>query len=113
MFALASFAEGIPVVLMEAMAMEVPCVTTWITGIPELIRHGVDGLLVAASDEAALAHAIAKLQDQPDLRRGLGAAGRLRVIDQYNLASNVERLAAVYRRRLSGSPSSAAKGQSA
>ena len=37
-FALASFAEGIPVVLMEAMAMEIPCVTTWITGIPELIR---------------------------------------------------------------------------
>ncbi len=48
-FALASFAEGIPVVLMEAMAMEIPCVSTWITGIPELIRDSIDGLLVAPS----------------------------------------------------------------
>ena len=67
-FALASFAEGIPVVLMEAMAMEIPCVTTWITGIPELIRNGIDGLLVAPSDELALAAAIARLMDDPDLR---------------------------------------------
>ena len=42
-FALASFAEGIPVVLMEAMAMEIPCVSTCITGIPELIRDSIDG----------------------------------------------------------------------
>ncbi|MDZ4799396.1 MAG: glycosyltransferase [Bryobacteraceae bacterium] len=111
-FALASFAEGIPVVLMEAMAMEVPCVTTWITGIPELIRDGVDGLLVAASDEAALAQAIARLQDDPELRRTIGAAGRQRVIDRYNLAPNVERLAAVYRRRLTGAKP-AAKGHGA
>jgi len=45
-FCLPSFAEGLPVVLMEAMAMELPCVTTQIAGIPELIRDGVDGLLV-------------------------------------------------------------------
>lgn len=99
-FALASFAEGVPVVLMEAMSMEVPCVTTWITGIPELIRNGVDGLLVSASDDIALAAALASLQDDPDLRRRLGAAGRARVIDQYNLPRNVERLAAIFRRRL-------------
>ncbi|MBL0157167.1 MAG: glycosyltransferase [Bryobacterales bacterium] len=99
-FALASFAEGVPVVLMEAMSMEVPCVTTWITGIPELIRNGVDGLLVSASDDIALAAALAALQDDPELRRRLGAAGRARVIDQYNLPHNVERLAAIFRRRL-------------
>lgn len=80
--------------------MEVPCVTTWITGIPELIRNGVDGLLVSASDDIALAAALAALQDDPELRRRLGAAGRARVIDQYNLPHNVERLAAIFRRRL-------------
>ncbi|MBE9561361.1 MAG: glycosyltransferase family 4 protein, partial [Proteobacteria bacterium] len=46
-FVLASFAEGLPVVLMEAMAMEIPCVTTNITGVPELIEHRINGLLVA------------------------------------------------------------------
>ncbi len=95
-FALASFAEGIPVVLMEAMAMEIPCVATWIAGIPELIRDLQDGLLVAPSDEIALAGAIARLIDDGDLRRQIGAAGRRRVIDQYNLQPNVARLANVF-----------------
>jgi len=99
-FALASFAEGIPVVLMEAMAMEIPCVTTWITGIPELIRNGVDGLLVPPSDDAALAQALAVLMDDAAVRRRLGAAGRTRVLEAYNLSRNTERLAAIFRRRL-------------
>jgi Glycosyl transferases group 1 len=51
LFVLPSFAEGIPVVLMEAMAMEIPVVTTFVNGIPELIRDGVDGRLVAPSDD--------------------------------------------------------------
>jgi colanic acid/amylovoran biosynthesis glycosyltransferase len=99
-FALASFAEGIPVVLMEAMAMQIPCVTTWITGIPELIRNGVDGLLVPPSDDSALASAIARLMDDERLRETLGEAGRLRVIEKYHLQKNVERLAAVFLERL-------------
>src|SRR5271163_2364453 len=48
-FVLPSFAEGIPVVLMEAMAMEIPCVSTFVAGIPELIRNDVDGILVSPS----------------------------------------------------------------
>jgi glycosyltransferase involved in cell wall biosynthesis len=99
-FALASFAEGIPVVLMEAMAMEIPCVTTWITGIPELIRDGIDGLLVAPSDETSLAACLARLMDDTELRRRLGAAGRLRVIDKYHLGKSVEHLAGVFRSSL-------------
>ncbi len=95
-FALASFAEGIPVVLMEAMAMEIPCVATWITGIPELIRDSTDGLLVPPSDDEALAGAIARLMDSYDLQKELGAAGRRRIIDRYNLRPNVARLAAVF-----------------
>jgi len=95
-FALASFAEGIPVVLMEAMAMEIPCVATWITGIPELIRDSIDGLLVAPSDDGAMADAIARLMDDGELRKRLGAAGRRRVIEKYNLRPNVEHLAQVF-----------------
>ena len=95
-FALASFAEGIPVVLMEAMAMEIPCVSTWIAGIPELIRDGVDGLLTPPSDDAALASAIARLMDDAALRQKLGRAGRKRVIERYNLRPNVGRLAEVF-----------------
>jgi colanic acid/amylovoran biosynthesis glycosyltransferase len=98
-FALASFAEGIPVVLMEAMAMEIPCVSTWITGIPELIRDSIDGLLVAPSDSDALAGAIERLMDDSELRRRLGTAGRRRVIEKYNLRVNVARLAEVFNER--------------
>lgn len=102
LFALASFAEGIPVVLMEAMATEVPCVSTRITGIPELIRDGVDGLLVSPSNHEELAGAILRLIDDPALRRSLGEAGRRRVISEYNLPRNIERLAEVFDRRLGG-----------
>ena len=103
-FVLPSFAEGIPVVLMEAMAMEIPVVTTWITGVPELIRDGTDGLLVAPSDVQGLAAAIAQLMDDPVLCRKLGAAGRVRVTEHYDLAKSVENLAAVFRERLFGKP---------
>ncbi len=99
-FALASFAEGIPVVLMEAMAMEIPCVTTCITGIPELIRDGVDGLLVMPSDVEALAAALARLADDPETRLRLGKQGRQRVLERYELTRNVHYLASVFTRRL-------------
>jgi glycosyltransferase involved in cell wall biosynthesis len=102
-FALASFAEGVPVALMEAMAMEVPCVSTSIAGIPELIRDGLDGLLVPASDAEALAAALERLAEDPLLRRSLGLAGRKRVHDLYNLPENVSSLASVFREKASNS----------
>ena len=99
-FALASFAEGIPVVLMEAMSMEIPCVATWITGIPELIRHQIDGLLVGPSDAEGLAQALTQLMEDEGLRANLGRAGRLRVLDRYHLGKNIRSLADVFERRL-------------
>ena len=96
-FALASFAEGIPVALMEAMAMEIPCVSTMVAGIPELIRDEIDGLLVPPSDEVQLAEALRRLIEQPEVRRRLGKAGRSRVIERYELETNVKALAEVYR----------------
>lgn len=103
-FALASFAEGIPVVLMEAMASGIPCVTTRITGIPELIRDGIDGLLVAPSDAGELAAALASLMDDPELRTDLAHNGRARVAEKYNLTRNIDRLGEVFSKRLQGSP---------
>ena len=99
-FALASLAEGVPVVLMEAMAMEIPCVATWITGVPELIQDGLNGLLVAPSDVAQLSTAIARLMDDPDLRRRIARAGRCRVIQEYNLSKNTALLAKIFERRV-------------
>jgi len=100
-FALASFAEGVPVVLMEAMAMEIPCVATWITGVPELIQDGLNGLLVAPSNVGQLATAIARLMDDPDLRNRLAKSGRCTVIQRYNLSKNTALLAEVFERRIS------------
>lgn len=102
LFVLASFAEGLPVALMEAMAMEIPCVSTYVAGIPELIRDGVDGLLVPASSQEALTGAMKSMIDKPLLRRELAAAGRRRVLAFYNLAENARALATVFERNLSG-----------
>jgi len=99
-FALASFAEGVPVALMEAMAMEIPCVSTSIAGIPELIREGLDGLLVTASSADALASAIQRLIEDRPLRRRLGVAGRKRVCEFYDLSQNVDSLARVFNQNL-------------
>jgi glycosyltransferase involved in cell wall biosynthesis len=98
-FCLPSFAEGVPVVLMEAMAMEIPCVTTHIAGVPELIRDGVDGLLVAPSDLDALAGALARLMDDAGLRELMGKSGRARIVELYDLRRNVERLALIFAER--------------
>jgi glycosyltransferase involved in cell wall biosynthesis len=95
-FVLASFAEGVPVALMEAMAMEIPCVSTQIAGIPELIENGVEGLLVPASSDEALAGAIEKLLDSPQLREALGKAARIKVTNCYNLGKNTAKLAATF-----------------
>ena len=94
-FALPSLAEGVPGVLMEAMAMEIPCVSTWITGVPELIRNGIDGLLAAPSDVETLAASLQSLIDDPDLRLRIGQAGRQRVLDRFDLRKNSAALAEI------------------
>ena len=103
-FVLASFGEGVPVVLMEAMAMEIPCVATWITGVPELIQDGLDGLLVAPSDVGQLSAAIARLMDDPELRRRIAKAGRSKVMQKYNLSKNTALLAGEFEKRVLSSP---------
>jgi colanic acid/amylovoran biosynthesis glycosyltransferase len=100
LFCLPSFAEGLPVVLMEAMAMGIPCVSTQITGIPELIRNGTDGLLVAPSDLDALVEALAKLMDDEALRERFSRSGRKRILQHYYLHQNVKELARHFAERV-------------
>jgi colanic acid/amylovoran biosynthesis glycosyltransferase len=83
---------------MEAMSMEIPCVSTWITGIPELTRAGEGGLLVPPADVDALVGAIERLMDDPELCRLLGKSGREKVRRDYDVGPNTERLAAVMSR---------------
>jgi len=84
--------DGIPNVLVEAMAMAIPVVSTSISGIPELVHNGVNGLLVEEKNRTALTEAIAKLLKEPELARRLGAAGRAAVEDEFDSKRNVERI---------------------
>jgi colanic acid/amylovoran biosynthesis glycosyltransferase len=99
LFVLASFAEGVPVVLMEAMVMQIACITTHITGIPELIKSG-ESLLVAPSDIEGLAQAIASLIDNPQLRYELAQNGRQAVLQRYELQTNTTKLANIFQNYL-------------
>lgn len=85
LFVLPSFAEGVPVVLMEAMASGVPVVTTRIAGVPELVEHGEMGWLVQPGDVAVLAQALDRgFQDAPE-RQAMGEMGRERVERDFNI----------------------------
>jgi colanic acid/amylovoran biosynthesis glycosyltransferase len=85
--------EGIPVVLMEAMASGVPVVASQISGIPELVDDGLSGVLVPPGDAELLAKAIHSLYSDPDLRLRLGAAGREKVLAAFDMNRTAEHLA--------------------
>ncbi len=95
-FVLASVAEGVPVVLMEAMAKEIACLSTRITGIPELIEDGVGGLLATSGDPDDLAVKLRMLVENPDLRLRLARAGRQAVLGRYDLKQNIPEMAALF-----------------
>jgi colanic acid/amylovoran biosynthesis glycosyltransferase len=93
---LPSFAEGLPMVIMEAMALERPVITTYIAGIPELVIPAEHGWLVPAGDVTALARAMQTCLDAPvDLLARMGAAARKRVLARHNVdiqAAQLEKL---------------------
>ena len=93
---LPSFAEGVPVVLMEAMAARVPVVTTRIAGVPELVEDQVSGILVAPGDEAALAAGISTVLSNLPLRKKMGNSGRKKVTEQYNVKTESAWLADIF-----------------
>jgi colanic acid/amylovoran biosynthesis glycosyltransferase len=93
LFCLPSFAEGIPVVLMEAMACAVPCLSTTACGIPELVGHGEHGLLVRPGDVFGLTVAMVSLLRDGPMRQRMGRAGRAQVRALYDLQQNIHDLA--------------------
>jgi glycosyltransferase involved in cell wall biosynthesis len=83
-YVLPSHNEGLPMSVLEAMAMHQPVVTTRVGGIPELVSDGVDGLLIDASDQDALANALSTLLGDAALRGRLGQAARDRIEARYS-----------------------------
>jgi colanic acid/amylovoran biosynthesis glycosyltransferase len=88
--------EGIPVVLMEAMASGLPVVASRISGIPELVEDGVHGFLVPPGDSPGIAQALQRLHEDPDLRTRMGRAGRARVEDAFDASRSAEILAEAF-----------------
>lgn len=100
LFVLPSFAEGVPVALMEAMSCGVPCISCHVCGIPELIVDNETGLLIPPGDRKSLESAISKIIDNPELGKRLGVAGRERVKKCYSANENIAALADLFGRYL-------------
>jgi colanic acid/amylovoran biosynthesis glycosyltransferase len=99
-FCLSSLGEGVPVVLMEAMAMGLPVVAPRLMGIPELVQDGVSGLLFTPGSACDLARALARLEGSPDLRAELGRAGRERIEREFEIDRCAAHLAELLERRI-------------
>ena len=97
-FVLPSHAEGLPLGLLEAMAAGCPVVATAVGGIPDLVDHGFNGLLVPPNDAAALAEALASLLGNPALAREMGRAARATIAARFSPARSIERLEREYAR---------------
>lgn len=97
-FALSSLSEASSITLLEAMASGVPVVATDVGGNPEIIRHGVEGLLVGRGDVTALGDAIIRVLSEPVVAGAMGAAGRARARATFCLDETVERYYGLYAR---------------
>jgi glycosyltransferase involved in cell wall biosynthesis len=100
MFCLPSFAEGVPIVLMEAMAMQLPVVACGVMGIPELIEDRVSGRLVRPGSRTDLIDALSGLARDPTERQALGRAARDQVAAAFELHTSATQLHGIYSRFL-------------
>ena len=101
-FVLPSFAEGVPVVLMEAMAMGLPVVTTRVGGIPELVEHGESGFIIPPGRVDSLVDALTHLARDSQLRQRMGARGRARIKADYDIATSCEQLRDMFEAVIAG-----------
>jgi glycosyltransferase involved in cell wall biosynthesis len=99
-YVLPSHSEGQPIGILEAMASGLPVVATRVGGIPDVVREGVDGLLVDPGRPEELADSLASLIASPDLRSRMGESGRRRAEDRYDVARLSERLGELYARAM-------------
>ncbi len=95
-FALSSLREGLPNVLLEAMALEVPVIATKVGGIPRMIEHEKDGLLVAPGDLDGLTQGLEKLLRDETFRRRLAINGRATIENRYSFSARMEKVRSVY-----------------
>lgn len=84
--------DGIPVVLMEAMSQQVPVVSTWLSGIPELVIHGQTGLLAQPGDDEDLAEQLQTMLDSAELRKRMATAAEQHVRHEFGQDVNLDRL---------------------
>ena len=96
MLVLPSFREGLPVIVLEAMAAGKPVVATPVGGVPELVSEGKTGLIVPVGNVQALADAILRLIENPGLAREMGKAGLERVAAKFSLDRMLEETFRVY-----------------
>jgi len=96
MLVLPSFAEGVPVVLMEAMAAGKPVIATQVGGVAELVQDGVSGRLVPAGDDRTLEAAIKGLLSDPKARARMGEAGRRTVRQEFDAMEEAARLGILF-----------------
>jgi glycosyltransferase involved in cell wall biosynthesis len=97
---LPSYREGLPKFLLEAMAAQLPCVTTDVPGCREAVRDGDNGLLVPARNPSALADALERLLLDPQLARKMGARGRQRLEQEFSAQHVNESTLTLYREML-------------
>jgi colanic acid/amylovoran biosynthesis glycosyltransferase len=88
--------DGLPTVLLEAMALGTPCVSTDVTGIPEVVRHNQTGLIVAQGSPAALAEALHRLLTNPAERVRLAAEARRLIEAEFDIHENARRIRALW-----------------
>lgn len=89
--------DGLPTVLLEAMALGTPCISTDVTGIPEVLRHKETGLMVSQNDSLELADAIAQLLENADLRVHLATQARQLIEQKFDIHRNAAQLRTVFR----------------
>jgi glycosyltransferase involved in cell wall biosynthesis len=97
--------EGLPMVLLEAMAVGLPVIATAVGGIPEVINHGSNGLLVPPEDPKSLAQALMAVLEDPQMARRIGQRARERIVETYSIEAMAQRTLGLYSRVLDESKS--------
>jgi colanic acid/amylovoran biosynthesis glycosyltransferase len=92
-----SLSEGLPVTILEAMACQLPVVTTDCGGIAEAVRDGIEGFVLPPREPLRAAAALARLWQEPELRAEMGQAGRARVLSAFTLEAHLDAMEALYR----------------
>jgi len=109
-FVLPSFAEGVPVTLMEAMSVGLPVVSTTVGGVTELVEDGINGFCVAPGDVDGLVNRIDRLLADPNLRTKLGSAGQAKVLHEFSNDTEAARLQTLFQAAIDGHRPTTAAG---